>query len=140
MSFGVLVRLLPPSCHPRGPRSTKACQNHQKALLKHPELMKNAPSKNMPQEVQSHPLRCFCSGSSGLPRTSRNVADNSSLAFASPEPKKHGAAVNRRRPREVIAFGGRPHEVIGFGDLWGPSGTSGDHLGTLWGPSGKWVR
>ena len=30
-------------------------------------------------------------------------------------------------------------EVIGFGDLWGPSGTSGDHLGplgTIWGPSG----
>ena len=27
---------------------------------------------------------------------------------------------------------GRPHEVIGFGDLWGPSGTSGDHLGTIW--------
>jgi len=25
----------------------------------------------MPQEVQSHPLRCFCSGSSGLPRTTR---------------------------------------------------------------------
>ena len=23
-------------------------------------------------------------------------------------------------------------EVIGFGDLWGPSGTSGDHLGTIW--------
>ena len=31
--------------------------------------------------------------------------------------------------QEVIGFGGRPHEVIGFGDLWGPSGTSGDHLG-----------
>ena len=30
-------------------------------------------------------------------------------------------------------------EVIGFGDLWGPSGTSGDHLGplgTIWGPLG----
>ena len=38
--------------------------------------------------------------------------------------------------QEVIGFGGRPHEVIGFGDLWGPSGTSGDHLGTIWGPSG----
>ena len=25
----------------------------------------------------------------------------------------------------------RPHEVIGFWDLWGPSGTSGDHLGTI---------
>ena len=45
----------------------------------------------------------------------------------------------RRPPRsyrltgrqEVIGFGGRPHEVIGFGDLWGPSGTSGDHLGTI---------
>ena len=34
--------------------------------------------------------------------------------------------------QEVIGFGGRPHEVIGFGDLWGPSGTSGDHLGTIW--------
>ena len=30
---------------------------------------------------------------------------------------------------EVIGFGDRPQEVIGFGDLWGPSGTSGDHLG-----------
>ena len=28
--------------------------------------------------------------------------------------------------QEVIAFGGRQHEVIGFGDPWGPSG---DHLG-----------
>ena len=34
--------------------------------------------------------------------------------------------------QEVIGFGGRPHEVIGFGDLWGPSGTPGDHLGTIW--------
>ena len=34
--------------------------------------------------------------------------------------------------QEVIGFWGRPHEVIGFGDLWGPSGTSGDHLGTIW--------
>ena len=24
--------------------------------------------------------------------------------------------------QEVIGFGGRPQEVIGFGDLWGPSG------------------
>ena len=31
--------------------------------------------------------------------------------------------------QEVIGFGDRPHEVIGFWDLWGPSGTSGDHLG-----------
>ena len=23
--------------------------------------------------------------------------------------------------QEVIGFGGRPQEVIGFGDLWGPS-------------------
>ena len=33
----------------------------------------------------------------------------------------------------VIGLGDRPQEVIGFGDLWGPSGTiwgpSGDHLG-----------
>ena len=26
--------------------------------------------------------------------------------------------------------GDRPQEVIGFGELWGPAGTSGDHLGT----------
>ena len=29
-------------------------------------------------------------------------------------------------------FWDRPQEVIGFWDLWGPSGTSGDHLGTIW--------
>ena len=29
-------------------------------------------------------------------------------------------------PSGVISFGDRPQEVIGFGDLWGPSG---DHLG-----------
>ena len=44
------------------------------------------------------------------------------------------SARGKRMPgrQEVIGFGGRPHEVIGFGDLWGPSGTSGDHLGTIW--------
>ena len=33
------------------------------------------------------------------------------------------------RPPRSYRFWGRPQEVIGFGDLWGPSGT-------IWGPSG----
>ena len=40
MSFRVWVRLLPPSWHPRWPRSTKACQNHQKTHLEHAKLVK----------------------------------------------------------------------------------------------------
>ena len=40
VSFRVWVRLLPPSWHPRWPRSTKACQNHQKTHLEHAKLVK----------------------------------------------------------------------------------------------------
>ena len=36
------------------------------------------------------------------------------------------------RHRFGIFWRQRPARVIGFGDLWGPSGTSGDHLGTIW--------
>ena len=104
MSFRVWVRLLPPSWHTRWPRSTKAYQNQPKSLLRHGQLVKNRPSKNMPQEVQSHspapsmpqechanfhPLPCFCSGSSGLPRTTRNVADKSCLFFCFSRSKKN---------------------------------------------------
>ena len=89
---------------PRGPRG-----NQSRGHILRTCGLPNATEDEEPSTTTLHPagrknvlqtsIHCsaFVLVPLACPATSRNVADNSSLSFASPDPKKHGAAVNRRR-------------------------------------------
>ena len=129
VSFRVWLRLLPPSWHPRWPRSTKACQNHQKTHVKHTKLVKKRtlrdhvsggpePCTTVSQEVQSQTTPAsgsFCFWLPWLTDPNQNTEQSARSATPIqkrgrhllpltplPDPRKHGAAVNRRRRCQYI--------------------------------------
>ena len=118
VSFRVWVRLLPPSWHPRWPRSTKACQNHQKTHLEHAKLVKK---RTLQDHVSGGPepdnscLLFFFFWLPWLTNPNQNTEQSARSATHVqkrgrhllpltpwPDPRKHGAAVNRRRRCQYI--------------------------------------
>jgi hypothetical protein len=95
VSFGVLVRLLPPSCHPRGPRSTKACQNHRKTQLKH---------------LKTHKQRTLKEHASGGPESSTALLLFWFLrpATHNPTPLKAHASGDPESPHSSMQAAGMP--------------------------------